>query len=112
MRGVQITLPSLTMQSPFPAIDTRAKNSIMFSTVATPLMNTKKMIHKRATMRRMKKKVNLTMSANSTVVLLDDVLGMVSVVSGSSAGSEDCLVVHLAVRKFLMAFTASKQTSL
>ena len=45
----------------------------------------------------MKKKVNLTMFADSTAVLLNDVLGMASVESGSSARSEDCLVVQLAV---------------
>ena len=44
-----------------------------------------------------KKKVNLTMSGNSTAFLLDDVLGMASVESGGSAESEDCLVVQLAV---------------
>ena len=46
---------------------------------------------KQATMPLMKKKkkknVNFTMSANSTVVLLDDALGMASVESGNSAGS-------------------------
>ena len=44
-----------------------------------------------------KRKVNLIMFANSTVVLLDDVLGMAFVESGKSAKSEDYLVVQLAV---------------
>ena len=44
-----------------------------------------------------KRKMNLTMFASSTAVLLDDVLGMASVESGSSAGSGNCLVVQLAV---------------
>ena len=44
-----------------------------------------------------KRKVKFTMFAKSSAVLLDDVLGMASVESGSSAGSEDCLVVQLAV---------------
>ena len=58
-------------------------------------MTTKKMIQKRATIPLMKK-VNLTTFASSTVVV-GDVLGMASVEFDSSAGSEDCLVVHLAV---------------
>ena len=52
---------------------------------------------KQATMPLMKEKVILTMSANSTVVLLDDALGMAYVMSGNSAGSEGYLVVQLAV---------------
>ena len=44
-----------------------------------------------------KKNVNLTMSANSIVALLDDALGMAFVEFGNSAESEDCLVGQLAV---------------
>ena len=68
----------------------------MLSTPAILLMATKKMIQKRATMPLMKKNLNLTSFASSTVVL-DDVLGMASVEFDSSAGLEDCLVVRLAV---------------
>ena len=39
------------------------------------------------------KKVNLTVSANSTVVLLDDALGMAFVDFGNSADSEDFFIV-------------------
>ena len=44
----------------------------------------------------MKRRMKQTTCATSTVVL-DDILGMPSVEFGSSAGSEDCLVVHLDV---------------
>ena len=44
----------------------------------------------------MKKNVNRTTCATSTVVF-DDVLGVAYGEFYSSAGSEDCLVVHLAV---------------
>ena len=44
-----------------------------------------------------RRSVNLTMLANSTVVLLDDVLGMAFVEFGNSAKSEDVLVVQLVV---------------
>ena len=67
----------------------------MISTPAILLMTTKKMIQNMATIPLMKK-VNLTMFASSTLGL-DGVLGMASVEFGGSAGSEDCLVVHLAV---------------
>ena len=78
--GVLFALPSLTRESPFPVSEPpyEQKNLIVLSTPAILLMTTKKMIQKRATIPLMKKKVNLTTLASSTVVI-DDVLGMASV---------------------------------
>ena len=47
-----------------------------------------------ATLSMRLKKKKVTTAATSTAVLFDDVLGMASVESGSSAGSEDCFVVQ------------------
>ena len=77
------TSPSLTRESPLPVSETPCNNSKN----GNP-----------PTLRRSTRiVVKLTMFAKSSAVLLDDVLGMASVESGSSAGSEDCLVVQLAV---------------
>ena len=83
--------PSLTRESPFPVSETPCKNKTLtvLSTPAILFMTTKKMIEKR--------RVSRTTLARSTVVLLDDVLGMASVEFGGLAEPENCLVVHLAV---------------
>ena len=91
-------LLSLTRESPFLVSETPCKKVQITGSPPTLRMSPRIVI---LSMPMKKRKVNLTMFANSTAVLLDDFLEMASVESGSLAVSEGCLVVQLGVASSL-----------